>query len=56
MLSVLALRRIIAGSSEPKRYSSAARDLITSSMYLQPDMSQESFDRKHAHVLKQYIA
>ena len=35
--------------------NSAARDRITSSVYLHPYISQESFDRKHAHVLKRYM-
>ena len=49
--------RIIAGSSKPERCvgSRVAQDLITSSMYLQPYISQESFDRKHVYVLCEEI-
>ena len=50
--------RIIAGSSKKTERcvgSSTVQDLINSSMYLQPYISQENFDRKHAHVLKRYM-
>ena len=47
----------LAFSSKPERCigSSDGQDLVTRSMYLRPCISQESFDRKHAHVLKRYM-